>query len=593
VPSSGVAGNRSTVRGVTLIASSDTTGEHVQHIKGAWVGLCLLALMAGTAACAPTAGSGSRDLERTPTSTASAVAELEPAARRAAPPNIVVVMLDDFSMDLAQTMRSVQRMKRAGASYPHSFVTDSLCCVSRSSFFTGQYPHQTGVRTNTSNRGTSMLGGWPAYDTHGNPELAFNVRLQQAGYTTGFVGKFLNEYEWSPGQALPPVVPGWTSFSTVFGSAYDGWDFASTSLVDQRLQAVQHPAPPATASNAEKDAAYAGTVIGDLAMDFLVQGEASDSPYFLEVSLYAPHNRTQPEGHYPGDPLFPPMFRDRAGERSCGRVACSKLTLADLPGYGDDRADNRPRRANGRRARAWNTAPTLPAAAAVRDLRDRARMARSADRLVTRILEAVGPDTYVVLTSDNGFHLGQNGMARGKGTPYDTDVRVPLLVTGPGVVPGARREVTSNIDLAPTFEELAGLPPAPFRSGLSLVPTLAQPKLVRQSYAFLEHTQQTLTGSDPDAAFDGSELDRIPSFTAVRSRTALLARFDLDPRRRNVTWGYEFYRYRRHGWERRNEVADRRRRGEVARLMARLAAFDACRERGDEAVSASCRTVRQ
>ena len=553
--------------------------------------MCLLALTA----CGAAGGTGPRDDVRPPRSTSSArsIAELAPAASKAQRPNIVVVMLDDFSMDLAQTMRSVQRMRRTGASYPHAFVTDSLCCVSRSSFFTGQYPHQTGVRTNTSNRGTSTLGGWPAYDTHGNPERAFNVRLQEAGYTTGFVGKFLNEYEWAPGRALPPVVPGWSTFNTVFGSAYDGWDFASTSVVDQRMQVQQHPAPPASASRVAKDKAYAGTVIGDLAMDVLSAGEAGDAPYFLEVALYAPHNRVNPEPHYAGDPLFPPMFRDRAGERSCGRVACSKLTLADLPGYGDEREDNRPRNARGKVARAWNTVPTLAAAAAVRDLRDRARMAQSADRLVTKILRSVGPDTYVVLTSDNGFHLGQNGMGRGKGSPYDTDVRVPLLVTGPGVVPGPRKEVTSNIDLAPTFEELAGLLPAPYRSGLSLAPTLAQPALVRQSFAFLEHTQQTLTGGDPDAAFSGSELDRIPSYTAVRSRTALLARLDLDPRRRKTQWSYEFYSYRRDRFERKNGFASRRHRDEVALLMAKLAAFDGCREKGEEPVSEACRAVTQ
>jgi N-acetylglucosamine-6-sulfatase len=556
----------------------------------AWVGLCLLALMA----CGATDGSIRGDDVRPPRAgSASAIGELQPAASRDARPNIVVVMLDDFSMDLVQTMRSVQRMRRAGASYQNAFVTDSLCCVSRSSFFTGQYPHQTGVRTNTSNGGSSMLGGWPAFDTHGNPERAFNVRLQQSGYTTGFVGKFLNEYEWVRGQALPPVVPGWSTFNAVFGSAYDGWDFASTSVVDQRMQITQHPAPPATASAAVKDRAYAGTVIGDLALDFLDAGEAADAPYFLEVALYAPHNRTQPEGYYPGDPLFPAMFRDREGERGCGRVACSKLTVADLPGYGDPRADNRPRTASGKRARAWNTAPTLPAAVAVRDLRDRARMAQSADRLITKILATVGPDTYVVLTSDNGFHLGQNGMGRGKGSPYDADVRVPLLVTGPGVVPGARKEVTSNIDLAPTFEELAGLLPAPYRSGVSLVPTLAQPTLVRRSYAFLEHTQQTLTGDDPDAAFDGSELDRIPSYTAVRSRTALLVRLDLDPRRGSTRWGYEFYNYRLNPYELRNNVANPKRRDEVALLMAKLAAFDGCRETGDEVVSDACRLVTQ
>ena len=567
----------------------------MQYFKGVVAGLCLLALTACGAAAGSGDGSTSRDGVRPPrsTSSASAVAELKPAAAKAQRPNIVVVMLDDFSMDLVQTMRSVQRMRKAGASYPHSFVTDSLCCVSRSSFFTGQYPHQTGVRTNTSNQGTSRLGGWPAYDVHGNPERAFNVRLQEAGYTTGFVGKFLNEYEWVPGRALPPVVPGWSTFNTVFGSAYDGWDFASTSVVNQRMQLVQHPAPPASASNAAKDKAYAGTVIGDLAMDFLAQGEAADAPYFLEVALYAPHNRTQPQGHYPGDPLFPPMFRDRVGERSCGRVACSKLTLADLPGYGDKRDDNTPRDARGKVARAWNTVPTLPAAAAVRDLRDRARMAQSADRLVTKILRSVGPDTYVVLTSDNGFHLGQNGLGRGKGTPYDTDVRVPLLVTGPGVVPGPRKEVTSNIDLAPTFEELAGLLPAPYRSGLSLAPTLTQPALVRRSYAFLEHTQQTLTGGDPDAAFSGSELDRIPSYTAVRSRTALLARFDLDPRKGRTSWSYEFYSYTKDRFERKNAFASPRHRDEVALLMAKLAAFDGCREKGDQPVSEACRAVTQ
>src|SRR5690606_14179361 len=125
-------------------------------------------------------------------------------------------------------------MKRKGARYRHAFVVDSLCCVSRSSFLTGQYPRQTGVLTNTSNQGTSRLGGWPAFTGNDNQQRSFNVRLQQAGYHTGFVGKYLNEYEWSPGRALPPVVAGWSTFNVVFGSAYDGWDFASTEVSNGR-----------------------------------------------------------------------------------------------------------------------------------------------------------------------------------------------------------------------------------------------------------------------------------------------------------------------------------------------------------------------
>ena len=73
---------------------------------------------------------------------------------------------------------------------------------------------------------------------------------------------------------------------------------------------------------------------------------------------------------------------------------------------------------------------------------------------------------------------------------------------------------------------------------------------MRRSYAFLEHTQQTLAGNDPDAAFAGSELDRIPSFTAVRSRTRAAGAGSTSTRgRRRTSWGYEFYTYRRHAFE--------------------------------------------
>ncbi|QBX55621.1 hypothetical protein EXE58_09255 [Nocardioides seonyuensis] len=562
----------------------------MQHLRRGLGALCLSLCLLAFAACGGSASATDAGVSVNQVALTKNVMKAR-TAKAAKKPNIVVVMLDDFSMDLLQTMRSARAMRRSGASYSHAFAVDSLCCVSRSSFFTGQYPHQTGVHTNTSNQGRSDLGGWPAFLAHGNPQRSFNVRLQQAGYDTGFVGKYLNEYEWGPGRPLPPVPPGWSTFDVVFGSAYDGWDFASSTLEGGRMRIVDHPAPPASAPAAAKDAAYAGTVIGDLALDFIARGEAGSKPYFLEVAAYAPHNRTQPLGHYPGDPLFPAMFRDRAGDRSCGRVACSRLTTRDLPGFGDRRADNRPRLRNGKPARVWNTGGGLSRAAAVRDLRDRARMAQSTDRLVTQILETVGDDTYVVLTSDNGFHLGQNGLARGKGTAYDTDTHVPLLVTGPGVVPGVRREVTNNIDLAPTFEELAGLRPARFRSGVSLVPTFGDRKVVRRTHAFFEHTQQTLVGGDPDAAYTGGELDRIPSYTAVRSRTGLLVRLDLDPSARGTTWGYEFYNYRHRAFEARNQFASPRRAAEVADLMARLKAFDKCRESGNQRVPARCRAL--
>ena len=264
---------------------------------------------------------------------AGANAERMPAKRMARRPNIVLVVMDDFSLDLVQTMRAARDMRRRGADYSHAFVVDSLCCVSRSSIFTGQYPHQTGVRTNTSGTASGMpLGGWSAFESNGNPERAFNVALQQSGYTTGFVGKYLNEYEWVPGRALPPAPPGWSEFNVVFGSAYDGWDFGSTYLSNGRLQVKQHDAPPFSASMAERDKAYAGSVIEDYAMSFIKRHAAGDAPYFLEVAAYAPHNRTQPKPYYPGDPVFPPMFRDRPHDGKPGNCGARGLHGPDDQG---------------------------------------------------------------------------------------------------------------------------------------------------------------------------------------------------------------------------------------------------------------------
>lgn len=359
-------------------------------------------------------------------------------------PNIVMVLMDDFSMDLLPTLGVVRQFERRGAVYEH-FVVDSLCCVSRASLMTGQYPHQTGVLTNTGVGGLpgeGPMGGWQAFETYGNTARSVSVALQEAGYTTGFVGKYLNEFEYQRGiKPLPPMPPGWSQFNVVFGSAYDGWGFDSTEVVDGALRVRHHPTPPASASDEAKDAAYAGQVIEDYALDFIRARRADDQPYFLHVAPYAPHNRTNPEGAWRGEPLFPAAFRDRPGGTrragNCGPVPCRSLTVDDLPGYGAKRGPTTPRTGDGKRTRHWNTVRTLSERRATHYLRTRAQMLQSVDRTVRRILRAVDEDTYVVFTSDNGFHMGQLGMGLGKGTAYDTDVRAPLLVIGPDVAPGS------------------------------------------------------------------------------------------------------------------------------------------------------------
>src|SRR5581483_11690333 len=107
-------------------------------------------------------------------------------------------------------------------------------------------------------------------------------------------------------------------------------------------------------------------------------------------------------------------------------------------------------------------------------------------------------NTYIVFTSDNGFHLGQHRLPAGKQTAYETDIHLPLLVRGPGVPAGAHvTALAGNVDLAPTFAALGGATMADNPDGRSLVPFLQHPDQAvaswRQAY-LLEHWTQTSTG---------------------------------------------------------------------------------------------------
>jgi N-acetylglucosamine-6-sulfatase len=519
------------------------------------------------------------------------------AAAQSAPagdprPNIVLVVMDDFSMDLVSTMRHAGTMRRTGASYRHSYVVDSQCCPSRASLLTGQYPHQTRVFSNSDAPlpvTGEPVGGFAAFKENGNLERSVNVQLEASGYTTGFVGKYLNQYR---GGMRPP---GWSAWRAIIGDAYDGWGFGSTFVKAGVLQVRDHPAPPRSTSDARKDRAYAGRVTDRMALSFLRSHRDDPAPFFLEVAPYAVHSRVRPSV-YRGDPLFPPAFRDR-GETSCGQRSCDKLSPRDLAGFGDPQDDNRPRYADGGLARQWRNVHDGPTVHALTsDLRNRARMAQSIDRMLARILEAVDSNTYVILTSDNGYHLGQHRLGRGKGTPFTSDVRVPLLIVGPGVEPGVRTEVVSNIDLAPTLEDLAGLAPAPYRSGRSLVPTLARPHLDRRDFTFTEHVSVASLGGtadDPDVPHD-SAIEDIPSYVAVRTRNALLARFDMDRSWTGVKYAWEFYDYSRVGWERTNAYGRAKYAAQIDRLTRRLEQFDACSTIvRDDIVSAACRGLTQ
>ena len=187
------------------------------------------------------------------------------------------------------------------------------------------------------------------------------------------------------------------------------------------------------------------------------------------------------------------------------------------------------------------------------------------DALVST-LQSVGQldNTYIVFASDNGYHMGQHRMLQGKATPYEEDIHVPLIVRGPGVPAGSvRREMTSMVDLAPTFAEIAGAALSVTPDGRSLLPLLhnLSPAPAWRQMTLVEHYDTTSrTGFDiggswePPDPFDEQMAQfnqrsrrsrrqlytalRTPGYIYIRRSAALRELYDLvnDPFQLQNQW---------------------------------------------------------
>ncbi|WP_188191835.1 sulfatase family protein [Nonomuraea sp. SYSU D8015] len=460
--------------------------------------------------------------------TTAGQAHATPAAAEPQRPNIIFFLVDDMSAELLQYMDAARSLAKGGTTFTHYYVADSLCCPSRASMFTGQFPHNTGVLTN---QGWDR-GGYRAFARHESRTYA--VALDQAGYRTGYLGKYINEYPVRPGYKAPA---GWDEWHVSAGGGYNEFRYQLTRYIKEKGANVR----PLDRS----DGTYMTDELARRAVGFIERSReyAPDKPFFLQVSPFSPHNRIRVK---PGEkePRFPPAPRDRpktkwpAGQfphGDCGGADCSTLDVAKLPAFNEDTADKP----------SWvSRKPLEPKliAALRKDFRNRIRMVQSVDDMVQRVLgtltERERRNTYVVFTSDNGFHLGQHGLARGKTTAYDHDVRVPLLVKRPEGSPQGdlvTDAIAQNVDLFATFLDMAGIDPAlrDSRDGRSLLP-LVQGRQVPdwRDVALLEHTKPGRGGPgiDPDSDSLGRGKTMAPTYAAVRTAGELYVEYENDPK---------------------------------------------------------------
>jgi N-acetylglucosamine-6-sulfatase len=496
----------------------------------------VLAALLGTAAGVITSGSRHGHAPRPvrgPGARASLSAQ-SPGAELTSPPtgsqrpNIVFVLTDDLSMNLLPYMPQVRALQAQGMTFRNYFVSDSLCCPSRSSIFTGNFPHDTGVFTNTG-----PGGGIRAFFAHDNEQRTFNLALQRAGYRTAMMGKYLNGYLQGPGQSPVPstyVPPGWSQWDVA------GWGYREFGY---RLNedGVIH-----RFGDLPRD--YLTNVIARRGVRFIDRSAQAGQPFFLELATFSPHTP------------YVPAPRDRRDFP--GLTAPRPPSFDVLPTHAPQWLARHPPL----------TARQL--AHIDRAFRRRAQAVQSVDRLIAAVRGALAAhglerNTYVVFSSDNGLHTGEYRLTPGKLTAFDTDIHVPLVITGPRVPAGRSTDaMTANVDLATTFATIGGttLP----SDGHSLMPLLrgAAPTGWRNA-VLVEHHGPAIDPGDPDAqdALSGNPT----SYEAMRTGRFLYVEYRDGER--------EFYDLRTDPDELHN-TADRLSPAEVSDLHTELARLENC-----------------
>jgi len=368
------------------------------------------------------------------------IESLEDRLVPAGQPNILFIMADDLDVESVRHMPRVQELLAdQGVTFENSFVTSPLCAPTNATILTGQYNYNHGVINNLY-----PSGGFQKFLESGGEQSTLATWLQDAGYHTARVGKYLIEYPIDS-TYIPPGWNDWYSTGSFGGARYLDY------MVNDNGQLVQFGSAPED---------YVTDVLTAKVVDLIDQAEANDAqPFFVQLTPGAPHGDRARNG--------PPV----PAPRHVGMFAWAQAPRT--PSFNEADVSDKPP--------SIRNLPLLTdaqIAAIDHEYRTRLEALQSLDEGIGRIIDTLAArgemgNTYIVFTSDNGYHLGQHRFVGGKFQIYEEDIRVPLIIRGPGVQVGATvPQMAVNIDLAPTMARWGGATADRIMDGQSLTPLL-------------------------------------------------------------------------------------------------------------------------
>jgi len=394
-------------------------------------------------------------------------------------PNIVFILADDHawqavsaygeSRHLIQTP-NIDRLAHEGMRFDRCLVANSLCGPCRAALLTGTYNHINGFYNNYNCR----------FD---GSQTTFPKLLQQAGYQTAMIGKW--HLETDP-------------------TGFDHWEILPG-------QGQYYNPPMFRDGQHVNHTGYATDIITDLSLDWLKQRD-TNRPFMLLCWHKAPHRIWEPAlqdldfDHDRTYPLPESFFDDYSGRGLAEHD--QNMTIATTMRLDEDNKLATPKDLTPAQGKIWDayyvprneafrrrhlTGRALTEWKYNRFMHDYLGCIKGLDDNVGRILKylddsGLATNTIVIYSSDQGFFLGEHGWFD-KRWIFQESARTPLLLRWPGVVKAGsiNTNLISNIDLAETFLQAAGVPIPGRMQGRSLMPLLAEAAPADWRTAFYYH----------------------------------------------------------------------------------------------------------